>query len=68
MTITLNGSLTELPPNATLLDVLETAGYSPEAGGIAVALNDAVVPRSQWGKTGVPANATVEIVTAQQGG
>lgn len=36
--------------------------------GIAVALDDAVVPRSRWGTTALAGSARCEIVTAAQGG
>ena len=36
--------------------------------GVAVALDDAIVPRGLWGTTPVPAGARVEVVTAVQGG
>lgn len=36
--------------------------------GVAVALDDAVVPRSRWGATALAGSARCEIVTAAQGG
>lgn len=36
--------------------------------GVAVALDDAVVPRSAWGSTNVRPGDRVEVVTAVQGG
>lgn len=36
--------------------------------GIAVAVDDAIVPRGLWGSTLVRAGARVEVVTAVQGG
>ena len=36
--------------------------------GVAVALDDAIVPRGLWASTPVPAGARVEVVTAVQGG
>ncbi|MCB7136698.1 sulfur carrier protein ThiS [Cellulosimicrobium marinum] len=36
--------------------------------GVAVAVNDAVVPRGTWGSTTVAPGDRVEIVTAVQGG
>ena len=36
--------------------------------GVAVALDDAVVPRSAWGTTNVRPGDRVEVVTAVQGG
>jgi sulfur carrier protein len=36
--------------------------------GVAVAIDDAVVPRSRWAATSVRPGARVEVVTAVQGG
>ena len=66
--VTVNGAATELPAPSTVADlVLHTFG-SRSSDGVAIAVNGAVVPRSQWAHTAVPADAAVEIVTATQGG
>lgn len=39
-----------------------------EALGVAVAVDDAVVPRSRWAATALAGGARCEIVTAVQGG
>ncbi|UKJ06877.1 sulfur carrier protein ThiS [Solitalea lacus] len=39
-----------------------------EKRGIAVALNNRVIPRSSWSTTLVPESAHITIVTASQGG
>lgn len=47
------------------------AGAAPTGAaptGVAVALDDAIVPRGLWASTPVPAGARVEVVTAVQGG
>ena len=49
----------------TIATLLERLGYPYT--GIAVAVNWAVLPRSQWDSP-VPADAQVEVVTAVQGG
>jgi sulfur carrier protein len=36
--------------------------------GIAVALNGAIIPRSEWTTTIVPLHGSIEIVTAAAGG
>ena len=36
--------------------------------GVAIAVNDAVVPRSQWSQTEIEQGDRLEIVTAVQGG
>jgi sulfur carrier protein len=61
-----NGSFLDLAEGATVASVVELLGIA--TGGIAVALDDAVVPRSEWGSTPVPDGGRVEILTATQGG
>ena len=46
-------------------ELLRFLGFSQK--GIAVAVNEAVVPRSRW-ESAVPADARVDVVTAVQGG
>lgn len=65
--ITLNGDsilLTSTP----LVDALCELGYDPEQQGIAVALNMAVVPRSEWPETSIADGDRIDIVGAKQGG
>lgn len=47
-----------------LLEILEVEGGQ----GVAVALNDQVVPRSRWGTTSLDDGDRVEIIRATQGG
>jgi len=44
------------------------ASVASSTRGIAVALDQAVVPRSEWPTTTVPPGAVIEIVTAAAGG
>lgn len=53
---------------ATLKDLLEAKGIAPDARGVAVAVNGAVVPRAAWAEKALKANDTVDIVHARQGG
>lgn len=73
--IVLNGEPCELHADATVETLV--AEFVPDAvegaaggrpRGVAVALNDSVVPRSAWSRTGVDEGDRVEIVTAVQGG
>jgi sulfur carrier protein len=66
MTVTVNGQSWDLPDGTTLADVLHRLGAPPR--GVAVALNGAVVPRACWAGTPLPAGASVDVVTAVQGG
>ena len=65
--ITLNGQPRDVagPARTTLAEVVALTGAS---GGVAVAVNGAVVPRSGWDATRVEAGDVVEVVTAVQGG
>lgn len=66
MTLTVNGDKRELPPGATLADVV--AQLTASARGIAAAVDGEVVPRRAWPDTPLADGAVVEIVTAVQGG
>lgn len=68
--ILLNGAL-RLPPtgadgHCSVADVVPLV--AADAGGVAVAVNGAVVPRSAWKSTSLTAGDRVEVVTAVQGG
>ncbi len=70
ITITLNGDPRELDEGATVDAVValvagERAG---ERRGLAAAVEGEVVPRSEWGATGLRDGQAVEVVAAIQGG
>jgi sulfur carrier protein len=65
--IEINGRRETLP-GSTLSALLEHKGIDPNARGVAVALNGAVVPRAAWAATPVRPGDAVEIVRAMQGG
>ena len=65
MTITLNGKPRDFD-GSTIADLL-VAVEAPDRG-VAVAIDAEVVPRGQWDTHVVPEGATVEVVTAVQGG
>ena len=65
MTVTVNGSVVVIDDGTTVAGLLDRLGLPTE--GIAVAVDAAVVPRSQW-SAALPAGACVEVVTAVQGG
>lgn len=67
--ITVNGEDRTVPSGYPLTSLLEDAEVDPdEASGVAVALNESVVRRQDWGDVTLAEGDTVEIVTAQQGG
>ncbi|MDT0632739.1 sulfur carrier protein ThiS [Rubrivirga litoralis] len=67
-TLHVNGERREVPNGLTVRALLEHVGRDPEQTGVAVALGDRVVRRSEWDATPVAEGDSVEIVTAAQGG
>jgi sulfur carrier protein len=51
----------------TTLDAL-VAALTPASSGVAAAVNETVVPRSQWSATLLGEGDRVEVLTAVQGG
>jgi sulfur carrier protein len=68
MIIRVNGQLREVDPPVRLSEVLDQAESAVAPRGMAVAVNGEVVPRSQYATIELTEGATVEIVTAVQGG
>jgi sulfur carrier protein len=68
MEITLNGEKKTIEKAGTLADVMTDLGIAEDAKGVAAAVNDAVVPRSQWRATPVHEGDRIEVVRAVQGG
>ena len=66
-TLQLNGKEIESTA-ATLVELLAEQGLDPAKPGIAVALNDSVIPRSTWTDCRINGGDRVEIITAMQGG
>jgi sulfur carrier protein len=66
--IWLNGEETDGLDGATVDALLGTLPVDPQRRGVAVAVDDEVVPRTEWATTIVPAGARVEVLTAMQGG
>jgi sulfur carrier protein len=66
MTVTVNGKPTDWSPGLTVADVV--AALTEHVAGVAVAVNDTVVPRGAWSGTPVEPGDRVEVLTAVQGG
>jgi sulfur carrier protein len=69
MKVLVNGEARELPDALTIAELV--AGEAPDAPdgrGVAVAVDAAVVPRSEWAATTLEAGQTVEVLAAMQGG
>ncbi len=66
-TIQVNGAVERL--KAGLLEAfMAERGYGPESRGVAVAVNEQVVPRSEWGRTELKDGDRIELVEPVQGG
>ena len=65
MRVTVNDKSVEVDGEVTVAALLDRLGY-PEKG-IAVAVDWAVIPRSQW-DTELTEGAKIDVVTAVQGG
>lgn len=65
MKVTVNDTEVTVDERTSVAALLESLGFPSK--GIAVALNWAVLPRSEWDRA-VPADARIDVVTAVQGG
>ncbi len=66
--IVLNGQARDLDGQETLMGALDALGLSPDARGVAVAVDGEVVPRARWASYELAQGARVEVLTAMQGG
>lgn len=66
MTILVNGELRELRQGTTVADVVALLGRGPK--GLAVAVNEELVPRTRWPATTLHERDRVELLTAAAGG
>jgi sulfur carrier protein len=68
MLLSVNGEPVEVPgAGAALLDVLAAVGMG-DLRGVAVALDEEVVPRSEWATRRLHEGQRLEVVRASQGG
>ena len=65
MKVTVNDDEVQCDEQTTVADLLDRLGLPDK--GVAVAVNWAVLPRSEWDKP-VPPGARLEVLTAVQGG
>ncbi|MBU6120071.1 sulfur carrier protein ThiS [Hymenobacter siberiensis] len=63
----INNSPQEAADNQSLIDLLTARGIT-EPRGLAVAVNDAVVPRAEWSSLQLHEQDRVTIIRATQGG
>ena len=67
MEVTINQQLITLNLQSTLAQALQDYGVS-HAKGIAIAVNEAVIPQRQWDTTVLHPNDRIVIIKAAQGG
>jgi sulfur carrier protein len=63
-----NGEPLSLADGSTIADVVAHLTDDPEPKGVAVAVDRAVIPRSEWSSTPARVGTAIEIVTAAAGG
>ncbi len=71
MTVTVNGEVRALAQGEAVLDLVHLAagaGRVHDIAGIAVAVNDEVVPRSRWASRTLSDGDRVEVLGAMAGG
>lgn len=68
MRIKLNGRDTDVAPEVALAAILEGLDIRKDTTGVAVAVNEAVVPRREWASRRLENGDVVEIIHAVQGG
>ncbi len=68
MKVRVNGREREVIERATVADLLADLGLAASEEGVAVAVNDEVVPRRQWREHRLAETDAVEVVQAVQGG
>ena len=68
MELTINGEAKSVDESATLDYVLAEVGVTQERAGVAVAVNDSVIPKSQWADRRLSPGDRVEVIRAVQGG
>jgi len=68
MELKINGENKQLESGVTVADLMRKLGFEESARGVAVAVNDAVVPQPGWHKKALAEGDAVEIIRAVQGG
>ncbi|GGT64421.1 MULTISPECIES: sulfur carrier protein ThiS [Streptomyces] len=66
MNVSVNGEARVLAAPTTLDALVATLSAAPS--GVAAAVNETVVPRSQWSETVLGEGDRIEVLTAVQGG
>ncbi len=67
MLVTINNKRVEIKAPSSISDILVHQNYQ-QLQGIAVAINDMVIPKSQWDDTQIQEEDHILIITATAGG
>ena len=68
MKIRVNGEEKEVRLNINVYDLIIALELEPVQAGIAVAVDQEVIPKAKWQETKLCENSDVEIIRAVQGG
>lgn len=68
MNIKVNGEAKVISPGLTLHQLLLDLEIDPSRPGIAVAIDQEVVHRTEWAETEIQPESEIEIIRAAQGG
>ena len=66
--LSVNGESLAMAEGCTIADVVARVAGCSEPRGMAVAVDRAVIPRSEWDRTPARAGTRIEVVTAAAGG
>lgn len=67
ITVQLNGEPVQVASHS-FTDLMRQSGIDPGQQGIAVALNNQILPRALWPETQLHDGDIIEVITAMQGG
>ena len=68
MKIILNGNSSDVRADESVLAAVQRLGLTPDARGVAVAVDGEVIPRARWEDVRLSEGARVEVLSAMQGG
>ncbi|HXV13424.1 MAG TPA: sulfur carrier protein ThiS [Candidatus Krumholzibacteria bacterium] len=68
MEIRINGTMSTVAADSTVADVVHSLGVDEDTSGVAVAVNDSVLPKRDWAARRLAAGDAVEVIRAVQGG
>jgi sulfur carrier protein len=68
LVLSVNGEPVEVRAGATIADIVTALTDGEDPKGVAVAVDRAVVPRSEWSTTPARAGSLIEVVSAVAGG